>query len=193
MLQRSEAVRIILETLESNDVAFFATGMISREAFAFLDRKENFYIIGSMGLVSSLALGVALAQPNKTVIVVDGDGSVLMDMGTLAQVGNLKPRNFLHVVLDNESYESTGNQPSISRDTDLARVAKAAGYPTAKRLSLGRRLKRLLQQRETLEKPAFLLVKVDMMGIPGIGRVALAPDEMTRRLRSALGERRGCS
>jgi len=192
MLQRSEAVRIILETLNSGDVAFFATGMISREAFTFLDRKENFYVIGSMGLVSSLALGVALAQPDKTVIVVDGDGSVLMDMGTLAQVADLKPRNLFHVVLDNESYESTGNQPSISRNTDLARVAKAAGYPTAKKVSLGRKLKRLLQQREGLEKPVFLLVKVDKMGSPGIGRVALSPDEMTWRLRSALKEGARC-
>jgi len=166
--------------------------MISREAFTFLDRKENFYVIGSMGLVSSLALGVALAQPDKTVIVVDGDGSVLMDMGTLAQVADLKPRNLFHVVLDNESYESTGNQPSISRNTDLARVAKAAGYPTAKKVSLGRKLKRLLQQREGLEKPVFLLVKVDKMGSPGIGRVALSPDEMTWRLRSALKEGARC-
>ena len=110
-MNRSQALKIILPNLEESDLCIFTTGFISRRAFAIKDRKANFYMIGSMGLVSSLGLGIAL-NTNKKVIIFDGDGSLLMDMGTMAMIANYKPENLFHIALDNEVYNSTGGQPT---------------------------------------------------------------------------------
>src|SRR5437763_11330744 len=128
LMDRHEAVALVQQALKVDDLAVFTTGMISREAFAGGDRPVNLYVIGSMGLASSLALGMALAQPERRIVAVDGDGSVIMSMGALAMIAREAPSNLLHVVLDNEVYGSTGNQPSLSKEVDLARVASAAGY-----------------------------------------------------------------
>lgn len=103
-------------------------GFPSRELYAAADRPENFYMLGSMGLASSIGLGLALARPERKVIVLDGDGSVLMNLGTLATIGHHAPDNYLLVILDNCCYGSTGSQPTCtSQRTDLALVARAAG------------------------------------------------------------------
>jgi len=126
-MKRYEAIQAILSRLKDNDIALFTTGMIGREAFSIRDRDQNFYMIGSMGLVSSVALGMALNMKQK-IIVFDGDGSILMDMGTMGMIGKEGPENFIHVILDNGVYESTGGQPTLSGSIHLASVAKAAGY-----------------------------------------------------------------
>ena len=103
-------------------------GFPSRELYAVGDRPENFYMLGSMGLASSIGLGLAMAQPDKRVIVLDGDGAVLMNLGTLATIANYAPKNYLLVILDNCCYGSTGSQPTCTHlGTDLAGMAKAAG------------------------------------------------------------------
>ena len=103
-------------------------GFPSRELYAAADRPENFYMLGSMGLASSIGLGLALARPERKVIVLDGDGSVLMNLGTLATIANHAPDNYLLLILDNCCYGSTGSQPTCtSQRTDLALVARAAG------------------------------------------------------------------
>jgi sulfopyruvate decarboxylase subunit beta len=103
-------------------------GFPSRELYKAVDRAENFYMLGSMGLASSIGLGLALAQPSRRIIVLDGDGSVLMNLGTLATIANRAPENYLLVILDNCCYGSTGSQPTCtSRRTNLAQVAKASG------------------------------------------------------------------
>ncbi len=103
-------------------------GFPSRELYAVSDRPENFYMLGSMGLASSMGLGLALARPDRHVIVLDGDGSVLMNLGTLATIANHAPDNYLLIILDNCCYGSTGSQPTCTHlGTDLAEVARAAG------------------------------------------------------------------
>ena len=103
-------------------------GFPSRELYAAADRPENFYMLGSMGLASSIGLGLALAKPERKVIVLDGDGSVLMNLGALATIAHNAPDNYLLVILDNCCYGSTGSQPTCtSQRTDLALVARAAG------------------------------------------------------------------
>src|SRR5437773_10285570 len=97
---RARAIEAVLGLLTDQPV-IICNGFPSREAFKLADRPTHFYMIGSMGVAPAIGLGVALAKPNKKVIVLDGDGNVLMSMGTLATVGALKPKNFLHVVLDN--------------------------------------------------------------------------------------------
>ena len=128
MISRSDAINQIVNKVTKDHLIISTTGMISREVFSHNDRKENFYMIGSMGLASSFALGIAKSNPKKKIIILDGDGSYLMNLGSSACIGYYNARNIVHIVLDNFSYESTGNQPSISKRIDLCNIAKSSGY-----------------------------------------------------------------
>jgi sulfopyruvate decarboxylase subunit beta len=100
------------------------------DLFAARDRPQNFYTWGSMGLASSIGLGIALARPDVRVVVLDGDGSLLMNLGSLATIGLLGPDNLMLVVMDNEEYGTTGGQQTpTSRGADLAAAAMAMGIP----------------------------------------------------------------
>lgn len=105
-------------------------GIPSQELHAIDDQPSNFYMLGTMGLASSIGLGLALAQP-KPVIAIDGDGSVLTNLGTLPTIGNNDAPNFILLIIDNGSYGSTGDQPTYTgKRTDLAQMARAAGCET---------------------------------------------------------------
>ncbi len=183
LTSRSRAIGAVLGLL-TDELAVVCNGFPSREAFTLRDRPENFYMIGSMGLAPAIGLGVALAQPRRKVVVFDGDGNVLMALGTLATVGALKPKNFIHIVFDNEAYGSTGNQPTISQSVRLEQVAKAAGYRNVERV---RELDDAIYEAKTMLKedgPSFLLVKVSELS-DDVGRVEIEPAAMTDRFRKA--------
>ena len=183
LTSRSRAIGAVLELL-TDELVVVCNGLPSREVYALRDRPENFYMIGSMGLAPAIGLGVALAQPRRKVMVLDGDGNVLMAMGTLATVGALKPRNFVHIVFDNEVYGSTGNQPTLSQIVLLEQVAKAVGYRHVERV---RELDDAVYEAKTMLKedgPSFLLVKVSELA-EDVGRVGIEPAAMTERFRKA--------
>mgnify|MGYP000675218840 FL=1 len=102
-MKGAEAFQELIPLIRDEPVVH-ANGFICRESFAQKDREANFYMIGSMGLASSIGLGVALCKPDKKVIIIDGDGNVLMAMGTLAMIAAEAPKNLIHVVIDNEVY-----------------------------------------------------------------------------------------
>ncbi len=107
-------------------------GFPSQELYAIQDSPKNFYMLGSMGLSSSIGLGLAQTLAKKeapqTVISIDGDGSVLMNLGTLSTIGNYAPSNYILLLVDNGAYGSTGDQPThTSGKTDLAAIARAGG------------------------------------------------------------------
>ena len=185
-MKRSEAIRIIVESLHPTDLALFTTGMISREAFAAGDRDANFYMIGSMGFLSAMGLGIALNRPNRRVVVVEGDGSALMSLGTLPLVGHEAPGNYTHVVLDNEAYESTGNQPCISAGRDLALHAEASGYPVVGRATDAEALGGLFACHRASDGPTFLTAKVGGRGSHDIPRMDIAPTDLRDRFRDAV-------
>ncbi len=112
-----------------DDAVLATTGFTGRALYALEDRPSQFYMVGSMGCVSSVGLGIAKAQPARRVIVLDGDGAMLMRLGAAATVGFERPENFVHVLLDNGVHDSTGAQPTVSSTTDLAAIARACGYP----------------------------------------------------------------
>jgi sulfopyruvate decarboxylase beta subunit len=183
LTSRGRAIGAVLGLL-TDELVVVCNGFPSREAYTQRDRPENFYMIGSMGLAPAIGLGVALAQPRRKVVVLDGDGNVLMALGTLATVGALKPKNFVHIVFDNEAYGSTGNQPTISRTVRLEQVAKAAGYKNVERV---RELDDTVYEAKTMLKedgPSFLLVKVSEL-TDDVGRVEIEPAAMTERFRKA--------
>jgi sulfopyruvate decarboxylase beta subunit len=181
---RARAMAAVLALL-TDEPLIVCNGFPSREVFKLADRPTNFYMIGSMGVAPAIGLGVALAKPQKKVVVFDGDGNVLMGMGTLATVGAVKPKNLIHVVFDNEVYGSTGNQPTISRVVRLDAVAKAAGYVNVERVLEREDL--VYEFKDMLKKdgPSFLLVKVTEQS-EDAGRVLLDPDDITRRFMKAI-------
>jgi phosphonopyruvate decarboxylase len=185
-MTRYEALQRILQRLRERDLALFTTGMISREAFDIRDRPENFYMIGSMGLLASLGLGLALQAPTRTVWVIEGDGSALMSLGTLPLIATCRPPNLVHVVLDNEAYESTGGQPTISATVDLAALAQAAGYELVQRVSEASDLDAALDEARIQRALTFMLAKVTGRADEGLGRISLTPEALKERFSRTL-------
>jgi sulfopyruvate decarboxylase subunit beta len=183
-MKRAEAVQVLVGRLASDDLVVCCNGMVGRELWTYAERPGNFYMMGSMGLGLGIAIGLALAQPSRRVVALDGDGNVLMGLSTLATAATEPVRQLLHVVLDNGAHASTGGQRTIARQLPLERVALGAGYRSARRVTdreaLDRALAELLAPG-ALAGPAMLLVAVEPGNVAGIGRVELGPRELATR------------
>lgn len=184
-MKRCEAIEVIAGLLKEDESVVSANGMISREMCAIRDRSHNFYMLGSMGLASSIGLGLALSVPNKKVIVIDGDGNVLMNLGSLTTIGKLCPKNLIHVVLDNESHDSTGGQPTASNVAKLEEIAKASGFKTTRKVCSIEMLEEAMRELLASDGPSFLLVKVKMGG-ESVPRVPYEPEVVKDRFKKAL-------
>jgi phosphonopyruvate decarboxylase len=127
----------VLLTVQKNarpdDAIVATTGYTGRELYACADLPNQLYMVGSMGCAATFGLGLAWARPDRRVIVLDGDGAALMRLGALATLGYERPKNLLHVLLDNEAHESTGAQSTVTHSVDLAQIARASGYPAVVR------------------------------------------------------------
>ena len=171
-MKRIEAISIVRECLEENDLVFATTGKPSRELFAVGDRPGNFYMQGSMGHIGSVALGTALARPDKRVVVLDGDGAFLMHMGAASMIGHYRPGKFLHIVLDNESYETTGDQDTTSSTTDFVAIARACGYSFAERADREEDLRKAFALASSNSAgPALIHVKINRLETKDIPRI----------------------
>ena len=155
---RKEAISIISKKI-GNQSIISANGFISRDLFEINDKNSNFYMIGSMGLASSIGLGVALKNPRKRIYVFDGDGNILMNLGSLATIGAAKPKNLVHIVFDNSLHESTGGQPTISKKIDIHSVAKTLKYKTYKATTKNE-LENVLYRIEKIKGPILILIKI---------------------------------
>ena len=185
-MRRCEAIAAVLSRLDS-EMVVTANGWISREACAASDRDANFYMLGSMGLAAPIALGLALTQPDRRAVVFDGDGNLLMTLGTLAMIGDLRPPNFLHIVFDNEIYGSTGGQRSATANVALDALALAAGYADVRRAVNAEELGNAVDALLAGKGPSFLLVKVEAEPNGNAPRVPHEPEAITRRVRSSMG------
>jgi sulfopyruvate decarboxylase subunit beta len=182
-MHRADAVRLVMDAI-GDELVVVCNGMIGREAFTAKDREANFYMIGSMGLALSIGLGVAMVRKDRRVVVLDGDGNVLMSAGVLGSAAAADAKNLLHVVLDNEAHGSTGDQKTISSKVRLEQVAEASGYRWAERVP-AERLAAEMPAFLAREGPAMLLVKVDKGNVHGIARVTHEPPEIARRFARA--------
>ncbi|MGA5304051.1 phosphonopyruvate decarboxylase [Nucisporomicrobium flavum] len=185
-LRRAEAIRHVVQSLDDDALIVATTGKTARELERDLDRPENLYVVGSMGCASSVALGIALHAPERQVVVLDGDGAALMRLEALAGIGGHSPENLLHIVLDNEAYESTGGQPTMSPVIDLPGVARACGYRgtavAADEPAIRRTVCRALREGG----PQLVRVPVIPGSDPGLGRPALAPPASAARFSAAV-------
>ena len=190
-LSRFDALRAAVEALGHEPVVH-ANGYVCRESFAVRDRPENFYMIGSMGLASSIALGLALARPEQRTVVFDGDGNLLMNLGILPMVGGgpavgrSRPANFVHVVFDNGIYGSTGGQLSASRGVGLDAVAAACGYARAASVDSAAGVGHAVSAALAADGPSFILVRVTAEERP-VPRIPYTPTEIRDRFRRAIG------
>lgn len=182
---RADAVAQVAAALAPDALIVACNGMIGRELYTRADAPTRFYMIGSMGLASSIGLGLALVQPSRTVVVFDGDGNVLMNFGGLASVAAARPANFHHIVFDNAAHGSTGNQRTISDRVPLDEVARAAGYRRTARAATADHLGSELASWFAAPGPSMLLVAVDRQNVAGIGRVEPEPAAIAARFRAA--------
>src|SRR5579859_1047841 len=126
---RPDALQAIYPALEQHIVVTIM-GAVAAELYTLGHRHNFFYLEHAMGLASSMGLGIALSLPGHKVIVIDGDGSLLMNLGTLSTMARYRPGNLLHIVFDNESLLSVGGFPTVTAlGTDLAGIARASGVP----------------------------------------------------------------
>ena len=161
---RSDVLRTLAPILR-DQLVVCNIGLPSQELHAINDQPSNFYMLGTMGLASSIGLGLALAQP-KTVVALDGDGSVLTNLGTLPTIANNVADNYVLVIIDNGSYGSTGDQPTYAgRKTSLAEVARACGCATVVECQ-GEEAGKALQAAMDSGQMTILVVKCDSGNVP---------------------------
>ena len=180
---RKEAVAIIAGNIGKNPIVS-ANGFMSRDLFEANDKESNFYMIGSMGLASSIGLGIALKNPKKHIFIFDGDGNILMNLGSLVTIGSLKPKNLIHVVFDNNSHESTGKQPTNSSKINLEKIAKNTNYKIFIIKSKSK-LILVLDEIKKLSGPIFQLIKISTSNERS-KRVSLEPKDIRDRVINSL-------
>ncbi|MGY4304164.1 phosphonopyruvate decarboxylase [Bradyrhizobium sp. USDA 4369] len=188
-LSAGQAIELICQQLERGTLIVSTTGFITRELFRINDRPENFYMQGSLGHCSALAAGLALAMPERPVLALDGDGGALMHMGVMSTIGHTKPQNLIHVVLDNESYASTGGQASTSCSSALDLVASACGYRSSTRCVAAEQIPGAIEHCARTQGPHFLLCKINPSYPATLPRVTTrhTPVANRRRFQDAIG------
>lgn len=127
-MKRKDALEAIMESVSSGDTIISSTGLMSRQLYQDYDSEQQFYMPGSMGLASSIGLGIAINKPERRVVVVDGDASLLLNLGSLTTIGYLAPQNLIHIVLDNNAYGSCSEEPTTSETAKLDEIARTVGY-----------------------------------------------------------------
>ncbi len=157
---RKEAIEVCLSVIKNKPI-ISANGFISRDLFNASDKKTNFYMIGSMGLASSIGLGIALSKPKKKIYVFDGDGNILMNLGSLATIGKLNPKNFIHIVFDNSIHESTGGQPTSSDLIPINNIAKSCNYEHVFTTSTKNGILKIFDKIKTHSGPIMILIKIN--------------------------------
>jgi thiamine pyrophosphate-dependent acetolactate synthase large subunit-like protein len=150
-----------LTAAAGDDPIVASLGHPAYDLFAAQDRPANFYTWGSMGLASSVSLGLALAQPSRRVFVLDGDGSLLMNLGSLASIGWMRPANLILVVIDNERYGTTGGQETATaHGADIAAAARAMGIAAAATVRTTAELAAALARAGSEPGPSLIVAKI---------------------------------
>ncbi|MBC8373128.1 MAG: phosphonopyruvate decarboxylase [Planctomycetes bacterium] len=186
-ITRQQAVGAIASALRNDEVIVSTTGKISRELYFHEARtRPAFYSIGSMGCASSIAMGIAVSKPGRKVVVLDGDGALLMKMGALATIGHYRPENLIHIVLDNGCYDSTGGQATVMNTVQIDEVADNCGYTFCMEgeteLEIGFALNELLDQIG----PSLLWIRTAPGDAGPLGRPEQTPVELKDEFRTFL-------
>ncbi|MGC5328313.1 phosphonopyruvate decarboxylase [Brevibacillus sp. SYSU BS000544] len=183
---RQEALRVIHAAQENNTVLIATTGKTSRELYEIQDACNQLYMVGSMGCVSSLGLGLALSQKELDTIIIDGDGSVLMRMGSLATNGYYHPTNMLHIMLDNHAHDSTGGQRTVSNHINFVDIAAACGYQKSIYVHTLEELQCFIHNWQQSHGLTFLYMRIKKGSPQFLARPKIKPFEVKERLQKYI-------
>ncbi|HAY33189.1 MAG TPA: phosphonopyruvate decarboxylase [Ignavibacteria bacterium] len=181
-VSREEAVKMIAEMTGEEDILVCTTGKASRELYEFQKKKNSgnlndFLTVGSMGHSSQIALGIALNRKDRKVFILDGDGAVLMHMGSLAVIGSESPENLKHIILNNGSHESVGGQPTAGFKISFTETAKACGYKMAALAETTEQIRHEFEILKNFKGPAMLEIRISSSSRPDLGRPHTSPAE----------------
>lgn len=181
-LTREDAIKTIVDNLSLEDMIVSTTGKASRELFEYREEKKqghenDFLTVGSMGHSSSIALSIALYNKQRRILCFDGDGAVLMHMGSMALVGSNSPENFYHIIFDNHAHETVGGLPTVMGDISIGEVALNCGYNKTFTASNEDELKEILPEFLESKGSVLLIVNVNIYSRKDLGRPTTTPIE----------------
>jgi phosphonopyruvate decarboxylase len=182
-LKREDAIKLIVENLKGDDIVVSTTGKTSRELFEYREKlghkhDQDFLTVGGMGHTSSIALGIAIEKKDRRVYCIDGDGSLIMHMGSLAINGLSKDLyNFKHIVINNGAHDSVGGQPTLGFHIDMITIAKACGYTYATSVESIDSISQSLEDLANHKGRGFLEIKVNKGARENLGRPTTTPLE----------------
>lgn len=184
---RGEMLVSVQSAADPDSLYIATTGFTGRELYEMGDNEHNFYMVGSLGCASSFALGLSLSRPDKKIIVLDGDGALLMRMGSLAVNAAYRPANILHILFDNNAHESTGGQFTVSGGVDYPALAGACGYKDVATAADSASLGKAVAAAQGRGGLAFIYVPI-VQGAPAtLGRPKVKPVEVAKRFSSIIG------
>jgi thiamine pyrophosphate-dependent acetolactate synthase large subunit-like protein len=188
VMNRLDITSRLVAKLKNEEPVIGGIGNTNFDLWAAGHRPQNFYMLGSMGLAFPIALGVALAQPNRRVFALEGDGSLLMQMGCLSTIATLKPKNLCMIVMDNGIYQITGAQPTpAAAVADLVAVAIGCGLSNSAWAADEEDFERLVDQSLSAPGPTLIGVRIDDK--PGVGATRRDPVQIRERFMLGLGVR----
>ena len=188
VMNRFDIISRLIAKLTNEEAVIGGIGNTNFDLWAAGHRPQNFYMLGSMGLAFPIALGVALAQPNRRVFALEGDGSLLMQLGCLSTIATLKPKNLTMVVMDNGIYQITGAQPTpAAAAADLVAIAASSGLANSAWAADEEDFERLIDQSLTASEPMLIGVRIDDK--PGTGTTRRDPVQIRERFMLGLGVR----
>ncbi len=181
-LTREGSLQMVLEGISDDSVVISTTGMASREIFEHRaahhqGHHKDFLTVGSMGHASQIALGIAIAKPEKKIYCIDGDGAVIMHMGALAIIGNYQPENFRHIVINNGAHDSVGGQLTAGFNIDIPKIAESCGYKTIYTAATTEEVIARLAKLDSNKGPSILEIKVMCGARKDLGRPTTTPIE----------------
>jgi len=180
IMNREKALNIMLSQFPEDVIIVSTTGKTSREIFENRERNgelhsKDFLMVGSMGHCSSIALGIAISNPNRKVVCIDGDGALIMHMGSLSTIGKLKPKNFYHILINNQVHESVGGQATSATNIDIPALVRANEYKNVLSTSDEKGLSTQVGEFIERKGPNFLEVKVKPGSRKDLGRPTVKP------------------
>lgn len=188
VMNRFDVTSRLIAKLKHEEAVIGGIGNTNFDLWAAGHRPQNFYMLGSMGLAFPIALGVALAQPDRRVLALEGDGSLLMQLGALSTIAALKPKNLVVIVMDNGIYQITGAQPTPAADVaDIVAIALGSGLVNSTWAADEEDFERLVDEAMSADEPSLIAVRIDDK--PGVGTTRRDPVQIRERFMQGLGVR----
>ncbi|MCA1550245.1 hypothetical protein I6F36_25790 [Bradyrhizobium sp. BRP19] len=188
VMNRFDVTSRLIAKLKHEEAVIGGIGNTNFDLWAAGHRPQNFYMLGSMGLAFPIALGVALAQPDRRVLALEGDGSLLMQLGALSTIAALKPKNLTMIVMDNGIYQITGAQPTPAANVaDIVAIAIGSGLASSAWAADEEDFERLVDGAMAASEPSLIAVRIDDK--PGVGTTRRDPVQIRERFMHGLGVR----